>query len=161
MDVIVLHCLDIIWVNSYVLYKETSYLHHAVNNDDIDSHKKFFVEFTNSLICRAYNENKEHSVTRQETPVGEVEHIIHLYCTRQHRFSRTDPSLSWFDHVRFQPGDHRLIPYTQQKCKYCQYLATIATVNKEPHPEVKRSRQECRICKVSLSNNHKDLFHAR
>ena len=48
---LLLHCLDIIRVNSYVLYKETSYLHPLVDNDKIDSHKQFLIEFTNSLIC--------------------------------------------------------------------------------------------------------------
>ena len=110
---LLLHCLDIIQVNSYVLYKETSYLHRAVNNDDIDSHKEFLIQFINSLICRACNENTEHSVTRQATPVGEVEPVIHLDCTRHHRFSRTDPSLASLNHLRFQSDDHRLIPHTQ------------------------------------------------
>ena len=47
---LLLHCLDIIGVNSYVLYKETSYLHPAVNDAEIDSHKQFLIEFINSLI---------------------------------------------------------------------------------------------------------------
>ena len=47
---LLLHCLDIIQVNSYVLYNETSYLHPLVENDEIDSHKRFLIEFVNSLI---------------------------------------------------------------------------------------------------------------
>ena len=47
---LLLNCLDIIQVNSYVLYKETSYLHSLVDNDKIYSHKQFLVEFVNSLI---------------------------------------------------------------------------------------------------------------
>ena len=78
---LLLHCLDIIWVNSYVLYKGTFCLHYGVNNDDIDSHKEFIIEFINSLICCICNENTEHSVTQQTTPVGEVEPVIHLDCT--------------------------------------------------------------------------------
>ena len=61
---LLLHCLDIIRVNSYVLYKETSYLHPAVNDDEIDSHKQFLIEFVNSLICRAKKENRTAPVTR-------------------------------------------------------------------------------------------------
>ena len=79
---LVLHSLDIIWFNSYVLYKETAYLHPAVDNDDIDNHKQFFIEFINSLIYRAKNEDTKHSVTQQATPVGEVEPVIHLDRTR-------------------------------------------------------------------------------
>ena len=60
------------------LYKETAWLHPAVNNDDINSHKQFLIEFVNSLILRAKKEDKKHSVTRQATPVEEVEPVIHL-----------------------------------------------------------------------------------
>ena len=148
-------------MNSYVLYKETSYLHRAVNNDDIDSHKEFLIEFIISLICCACNENAKHSVSRQATPVCEVEPVMHLDRTQQHRFSRTDPSLSSLNHLRFQSGNHRLIPHAQRKCKYCQYLHCVATMKKEPLPEVNRAYSECQICKVSLCKNHKDLFHAR
>ena len=158
---LLLHCLDIIRVNSYVLYKETSYFHPLVDNDDIDSHKQFLIEFVNSLICRAKNEGRTHPVTRQETPAGKVEPVIHLDRTTQLCFSRTKPSLKTFDHVRFLPGDHKLIPHKQRKCKYCQYLVAVARVNKEPSPAVNRAYKECQICKVSLCKNHKDLFHAR
>ena len=158
---ILLHCLDIIRVNSYVLYKETASKHPAVNDDEMDTHKEFLIEFTNTLILRAQKESTAHSVTRQETPVGEVEPVIHLNRTRQVRFSRTRPSLSTFDHVQFIPGNHQLIRHDQQKCKYCQYLHCVATVNKEPLPEVNRTYLMCQICKVSLCKNHKDLFHAR
>ena len=96
---------DIIRVNSYVLYKETLYLHPAVNNDDINSHKQFLIEFINSLICCAKNEDTNHSTTRQATLVDEVEPVIHLDQTGQQHFSRTDPSLETFDHVRFLPSD--------------------------------------------------------
>ena len=113
-------------MNSYVLYKETSYLHRAVNNDDINTHKEFLIQFINSLILRACNEDTEYSVTQQETPVGEVKPVIYLYRARQLRFSRTDPSLETFDHARFFPGEHKLIPHKQRKCKYCQYLVAVA-----------------------------------
>ena len=158
---LLLHCLDIIRVNSYVLYKETSYLHPAVNDDEIDSHKQFLIEFTNSLIRRAKLEDRTAPVTRQATPVGTVEPVIHLDRTSQLHFSRTKPSLKTFDHVRFLDGDHTLIPHTQRVCKYCQYLAAVARVKKEPLPVANRARKECRICKVNLCDNHKDLFHAR
>ena len=144
-----------------MLYKETSYLHPAVNDDEIDSHKQFLIEFTNSLIRRAKLEDKNAPVTRQATPVGTVEPVIHLDRTSQLHFSRTKPSLKTFDHVCFLDGDHTLIPHKQRVCKYCQYLAAVARVKKEPLPVVIRARKECRICKVNLCDNHKDLFHAR
>ena len=61
-----------------MLYKETSYLHRAVNNIDIDSHKEFLIEFINSLICRAKNEDTKHSVTKQATLVEKVDPVIYL-----------------------------------------------------------------------------------
>ena len=51
-----LHGADIIWVNSYVLYKETSYRYPDVNDDEINSHKQFLIEFINSLTSRAIDE---------------------------------------------------------------------------------------------------------
>ena len=143
------------------MYKETSYLHPLVDNEEIDSYKQFLIEFVNSLIRRAKLENRTAPVTRQATPVGEVAPVIHLDRTSQLHFSRTKPSLKTFDHVRFLDGDHTLIPHTQRVCKYCQYLAAVARVKKEPLPQVKRAYNECRICRVSLCKNHKDLFHAR
>ena len=99
-----------------------------MNDNDIKTHNEFLIQFINSLICRAKNEDTKHSVTRQATPVGEVEPIIHLDRTRQLRFSRTDPSLETFD-------QHKSIPRKQRKCKYCQYLVAVARVKKEPLPE--------------------------
>ena len=147
---LLLHSLDIIWVNSYVLYKETSYLHPLVDNDNIDSHKQFFIKFVNSLICLAMEEDTKHSVTRQATPVGEVEPVIHLDQTTQLLFSRTKPSLETFDHVRLLPGEHKLIPNKQGKCKYCQYLVAVARVKKEPLPVLQQPRKQWRICEVIL-----------
>ena len=112
-----------------------SYLHPAVNDDLIKTHKEFLIKFINSLIRRAKKEDTKHSVTRQATPVGEVEPVIHLDQTQQMCFSRTHPSLDIYDHVCFLTGEHRLITHTQRKCKYCQYLHLVARVKKEPLPE--------------------------
>ena len=75
---LLLHCLDIIQVNSYILNKETFYLHPLVENEEVDSHKQFLIEFVNSFICQAKQENRTAPVTQQATPVGEVEPVIHL-----------------------------------------------------------------------------------
>ena len=132
------------------MYKETAWLHPAVNNDDINSHKQFLIQFINSLTRRAKNEDTKHLITRQATPVGKVEPVIHLNGTRQLRFGRTDPSLDTFGHVPFLPGEHKLITRKQRKCKYCQYLVAVARVKREPLPIEERPAKECQICKVSL-----------
>ena len=145
---LLLHCLDSIRVNSYVLYKEISYLHPAVNDDLIKNHKEFLIEFINSLILCACNEDIEHSVTQQATPVGDVEPSIHLDCTRELRFSTAEPPLSTFDHVQFLPGEHKLIEHKQRKCKHCQYLVAVARVNMESLPEEGRPLLGVRIVKL-------------
>ena len=103
---LLLHCLDIIRVNSYVLYKEMSFLHPLVDNEEVDSHKQFVIEFVDSLIRRAKLEDKNAPVTRQATPVGKVQPVIHLDRTSTLNYSRTKPSLKTFDDVRFLPGNH-------------------------------------------------------
>ena len=72
-----------------------------------------FLFSSSILVCCAKNKDAKHSITRQATLVGEVEPVIHLDRTQQPRFSRTDPSLENFDHVRFLPGEHKLVPHKQ------------------------------------------------
>ena len=158
---LLLHCLDIICVNLYVLYKEASYLHSLVENDEIDSHKQFLIESVNSLIRRAKLEGRTAPVTQQTTLVGEVEPVIYLDRTTPLLFSRNKSSLKTFDHIRFLCGKHNLIPHKQRACKYCQCLVAVSRVNKEPFPVENQARKECWISKVSLCDNHKDLFHAK
>ena len=66
------------------------------------------------------------------TPGGGVEPIIHFDRTQQLRFSRIDPSLETFDHIRFLPSGHELITRKQRKYKYYQHLFAVARVKKEP-----------------------------
>ena len=106
-----LHGADIIRVNSYVLYKEIAYRHPDVNDDDINSYKQFFIAFVNSIIHRAQDEDTVKH-TQKSTPVDPT---IHLNKTGQLCFSRKEPSLSVFDHLRFLPGDHNLITTKQRK----------------------------------------------
>ena len=91
----------------------TTTSHQQVNDDDIKTHKEFLIQFINSLILRAQNEDSKHSVTRQATLVGEMEPVIHLDQTQQLRFSRTISLLLTFHHVQFLPVDNKLISRTQ------------------------------------------------
>ena len=74
---IFLHCLDILWVNLYVLYKE--YNHVDVDNDTIWNHKHFLIEFVNSLICRGNTETRLPVVTQ-----GVATHIDQDPATHKH-----------------------------------------------------------------------------
>ena len=58
-------------------------LYPLVDNKEIDSHKQFVIEFVNSLIRRAKLEGRTYPVTRQATPVGGIEPVIHLDRTTQ------------------------------------------------------------------------------
>mmetsp|Transcript_34680 Transcript_34680/g.35272 ORF Transcript_34680/g.35272 Transcript_34680/m.35272 type:complete len:94 (+) Transcript_34680:66-347(+) len=46
----------------------TTTTHPQVNNDDIKTHKEFLIQFINSLIHRAKNENTKHLITSKSTP---------------------------------------------------------------------------------------------
>ena len=61
---LLLHSADIIWMNLYFLYKEKACLHPAMNNDAINVHKQFSIEFIKSLILCAKKEDTKHSATR-------------------------------------------------------------------------------------------------
>ena len=92
---IFLHCLDILRVNSYVLYKETSYNHPDVNNDTIRDHKHFLIEFVNSLIRRGNAETMcQPVVTQGVAATVQDPEIIHNGTTAKLVMSRGKPSLS-------------------------------------------------------------------
>ena len=60
------------------MYKETSYLYRAVNDNLIKTRKEFLIEFIYSLIYHVVKEDTKHLVTRHATPVGNVKTVIHL-----------------------------------------------------------------------------------
>ena len=161
---IFLHCLDILRVNSYVLYKETSF-----NHPDFDKHRKkenhkqFLIEFVNSLIRRGNAETTRLPATRgvAATVRGDPS-IIHNGTTAKLVMCRTKPSLSIFDDLRYCEGVHTMIPAKKQsKCKYCQYQVLVAKVRKETPPIEQRPRMMCSICNVHLCPNHVAVFHRK
>ena len=155
--------LCVVRVNSYVLYKETSQDHPEVDDKEIKSHKSFLIEFINVLICRAITETPSTKTTTtattstQATPT--VDPIIHKDKTGNLRYYRTKPSLCIFDHLRYLPGNHKLVVGRQQKCKYCQYLVLLAKNNKQTPPIVARPYKQCNTCKLCLCDKHFDKFH--
>ena len=161
---IFLHCLDILRVNLYVLYKETSFNHPDVNNDTIRDHKHFLIEFVNSLIRRGNAETMcQPVVTRgvAATVRGDPS-IVHKGTTGKIVMSRTKPSLSIFDEVRYSEGEHKMIPAGKQRqCKYCQYQVLVAKAKKEVPPVEQRPRMKCSICDVYLCPNHVAVFHRK
>ena len=160
---IFLHCLDILRVNSYVLYKETSHNHPDVDNDTIRDHKHFLIEFVNSLIRRGNTETRMPVVTRGvATRKDQDPAIVHRGTTGKLVMRRKNPSLSIFDDLRYCPGVHELVPAGKQsKCKYCQYLVLVFKNRKEAPPIEKRPWHQCNICNVHLCKDHFKVFHKK
>ena len=125
-----LHCLDILRVDSYVLYKETSFNHSDVDNDPIGTHKQFLIEFVNSLIHRGNAETKFAPVVTQGVKQRNDQTIttIHKRTAGKLVMSRNNLSLLIFDEQRYSPGTHQLVVAKKQsKCEYCQYLVLVST----------------------------------
>ena len=140
------------------MYKEITYDHSDIN-DGINSHKQFLIAFINSLIHHSQDEESvQPSCTRTVTPLDPA---IRLNKTAQLRFSRNDPSLSTFDHIRFLPGDQGLITTKQRKCKYYQYLCLLAKLTGQPLPTEERLTTDCQVCRVNLCKKHLILFHSK
>ena len=162
---IFLHCLDILRVNLYMLYKETSYVHPDIDNKKIHGHKDFLIKFINCLICRGNGETKcvvNNNVKRRvtTTPSSTDITVVHTGKVGKIVMSRKNPSLSPYDHVRYGSGEHILIKAEKQsKCKYCQYLVMVAKKRGTTLPVEERPRQKCLICNVHLCKKHMSIFH--
>ena len=118
-----LHCFDILRVNSYILYHETSVQHKEIDDNQILCHKDFLTEFIDCLILRAKSVDEgERSTTRATLEDTTVVHHHHEP-THNSNFSRNNPSLSEYDNKRYQVGVHCPVPTGKQnRCVYCRYL---------------------------------------
>jgi len=163
---IFLHCLDILRVNSYVLYKETAKDHPDVADKNICNHKQFLIEYINSLIRRGNAETKCTTITtRPRTTTHQDDQndlrIVHKGKKGRIVMKRSCPSLAEYDNVRrSRPGEHELIKSTTQStCRYCQYLVLLAKAKNFEPKGVKRPRSICNVCSVHLCKEHFDAFH--
>ena len=171
---IMLHCFDILRVNSYILYHETSVQHKEIDDDKILGHKDFLIEFTDCLIRRAKSVDEgEKSTTRGKLQDTTVVHHHHEPIFHSGYFSRNNPSLTDYDTKRFRTGVHRPVRTGKQnKCVYCRYLYlkavqaskntpnTRSTIDtSEPEVNVTRSRSKCSICDAYLCPDHFGVFH--
>ena len=95
--------IALIFYVSIHMYKETSYNHPDV--DELrkkDNHKLFLIEFVNSLIRRGNAETMcQPVVTRGVAAMVQDPSIVHKGTTAKLVMSRTKPSLSIFDEVRY------------------------------------------------------------
>ena len=74
-----LHCLDVLRVNCYILYRETSRKEPTIENTKILGHKQFVIELINCLIVRGNRKKKELSTARTITTrtVQQETDVIH------------------------------------------------------------------------------------
>lgn len=114
---IMLCSFDILCVNLYIWYRETSCSHPNINNECILRHNQFLIKFIDSLIHYAVDED-----TTQETHKTS-KFVIHHNQTAHHCLNRNNLLLSVYDDIHFLPGNNeRNESSAQHLCKYCLYL---------------------------------------
>lgn len=62
-----LRCFDILLVNCYILYNETSVQHKDIGDNKILGHKDFFTEFIDCLIVHAKSVDERGKSTTRPT----------------------------------------------------------------------------------------------
>ena len=160
---IMLHCLDGLRVNMYILYKQTSATNFDINNKNILDHKDFLAEMIASLSRKAGRAQMERldvtaQGTRNQTETNCT--VVHPQNTTQLCFCRKNPSLDIFNYVRYTPCHHPTVEAKQNECRYCQYLSILKkNLGEDDNFISKRPRTACKICKVNLCREHFDKFH--
>merc|ERR1712203_1174807 len=168
---IMLHCFDVLRINCYILYQETSTDCEEIEDREILDHKPFLCKFIDCLIRRANVSRIAARTTRLSTT--QVDTNIHHDPMNKICFSVNNPSLDIYDELRSRPVPHYAIPASQKECCYCRFLymkakAKHAKAAKTRHaiettvlPKSKRPRKKCNICRVNLCDEHFGLFHSR
>lgn len=162
-----LHCLDVLRVNCYILYRETSRKEPTIENTKILGHKQFVIELINCLIVRGNRKKKELSTARTITTrtVQQETDLIHRAGAGEdsrYFMKRQNPSLDIFDCVRLQHGIHAMKKVEKTKlkhCCYCRFLFVKAKAENLPEPKMKKTITQCSFCKVHLCPDHFHIFH--
>jgi len=148
---IMLHCLDVLRINAYIVYKELT------GTAAVD-HKVFVAEWIETLLDRATSESVRlgtRSRSRSNTPDP--------FPRQRRRISSKAPSLpacrltgdrSVHLHVRAPDGN-------QRACAYCSYLRAVAKAQEDPGelPSICRVVMNCSACNVRLCKPHFDVYH--
>lgn len=108
-----LHCLDVLRVNCYILYHETSRKESTIENTKILGHKQFVIEFINCLIVWGNRKKNKVSTARPITTrtVQQETDIIHRVSAGRdsgYFIKRQNPSLDIFNCVCLQHGIHSM-----------------------------------------------------
>ena len=157
-----LHCLDVLRVNGYILYKETSKKHPDVVERNILDQKEFLKRLVHSLRTRAATAVDDSSSDDDVT----VLKVVNRKHDRSTKLTVQNHNLDHFFPNRLKCTDEGDNVVSQNKCKYCSYLNKRDRKNgksrKEAH-KIKKSKWWCRTCKVNLCKNTGcfQKFHGR
>ena len=174
---IFLHCLDVLRINAYILYREMN----KKRGNPIPKkycHKKFVLGLIDSLITRGELAEEQDSPQKSKRPTAAAPIKEPVSCVEVPqeertliRFDKKNPSLTKFDHLRFKVGEHNRVKAKQNDCKYCSYLKLKYFAEKEKKgntsneddfkPHVTKPKMKCSDCKVNLCKDHFDLWHSK
>jgi hypothetical protein len=145
---IMLHCLDIIRVNSYVVAKSK----HNIG------HKEFVIDLIFALNERAdcieRGDTRRTPASTFTSPPGSEKK------QKRRRMSNTHPDLP-ICRLQGNRKDHKMIITTpiQKTCIYCSYLASKAKLDGAAAGKLKKPARMCSSCGVHVCNAHWEVFH--
>lgn len=154
------HCLDVLRVNLYILYEQTSLADSRVDDRKILDHKAFTKTLIHCLIGRANTEKRTESGENHELVVEVSPDAI---IQRDHRppLDGNNPSLTIYDHwlktcTQVHPVNG---PKGGSWCRYCSYKYLLDRRRGENALGLKqkRTRLWCSHCQVNL---HRECFAA-
>lgn len=151
---LVLHCLDIIRINSFIIMKW--YMKGKLEQ------KRYVEAFINALLSRA-------TAYRCEAPTRRA---AELFCTppssmessnqKRRRISLSTPTLPLY-RLEGHRSEHQMVMAAgqgQKACIYCSFLYQMAkNQGRLPLPKVRRITRVCLRCKDHLCMEHFNLFH--
>ena len=145
---VMFHCLDLIRVNSYIIYNSLSQ-----RPEKESEHKKFTCDLVTALLGRAaslqYPRTRKATGTTPSPPKKS-----------RSRTSKNRPELP-ADRLKGNPSDHQaqIHPKLQRACKYCSYLKAVANLEGTEVTQPKRVARYCVACGVHLCNGHFAIYH--
>ena len=164
-----LHCLNILRINAYILYKEIS-KQRDIQIPKKDCHKKFIFRLNDTLITQAEdamtNSPRKSKRKPESAPIKEPVSRVQVPSVDRLmiRFDNNNPSLKKFNFLCFVEGEHKRASTKQGKCKYFAHLYLKAKAlgkDKADWPKVKKPMLMCSDFKVNLCREYFNLWHSR
>ena len=162
------HGLDILHVNGYIIYSQTSAEHKDVNPKDILGQKGFLKELIHSLIVRAgeaqaaETRRAASNQNNQGPRLTACKSTVNVDCRKSRTFtlSRDNPTLKQWDKLK-ETCPRQIEKAKQGPCRYCSYLNFLDAKNGVTNPhKVERTYWQCPYCQVPLYKGRCfDSFH--